>query len=470
MSTTDEITGMTATAMAKAIRERHLSAVEVVEAHLARIEAANPKVNAIVTLDAEGALRRARQADEAQAHGETLGPLHGLPVVHKDTELTRGMRTTFGSQIYKDFVPTESTLIVERQEQAGAISLGKTNTPEFAAGSQTFNTLFGATLNPYDPSMTCGGSSGGSAVAVATGMAALAEGSDLFGSIRCPSNFCNVVGLRPSVGRVPRVPQANGWNSMSVVGPIARTVEDVALFMSAIAGPDGRDPLSLDSRVDFLRPLARGFKGVKIAYSPDFGGLPVDPEVAEIMRKSAVVFESLGCIAVEACPDFTHANDIAMTMRAYSADLRLGSVMDEHPGVMKATIVGDIEAGRRLKGSDLARVARLRTQLFQQVHQFMQDYEFLVVPVNQVPPFPVTQEFVAEINGVKMNGYVDWVRSLSNITVTSLPAMSVPFGFTQGGLPVGIQLVGRYRDEFSLLQMAYAFEQATKAGSRRPVV
>ncbi|TAM88735.1 MAG: amidase [Candidimonas sp.] len=468
MAVGEEVFWMTATEMARAIRERRLSAVEGVTAHLARVETINPRVNAIVTLDAERALRRAKEADDAIAHGKILGPLHGVPVAHKDLEPTKGVRTTFGSKLYEDFIPTENSLLVERQEQAGAISLGKTNTPEFGAGSQTFNAVFGTTRNPYDLARTCGGSSGGSAVAVATGMVAMADGSDMFGSIRCPSNYCNLVGLRPSIGRVPRVPRADGWNSMSVVGPIARTVEDVALFMSVISGPDSRDPLSLDGTVDFLAPLGRDLAGVHVAYSADFGGLPVAPEVADVVRTSARVFEELGCVVEEACPDFRDANEIAMTLRAYSAELRLGRVMEEHPGILKPTLVGDIEAGRRLRGPDLGRAARLRTELFQRMHRFMEKYEFLLLPVNQVPPFPVDQEYVAEINGLKMASYVDWVRSLSYITVTAHPAMSVPAGFTSGGLPVGVQIVGRYRDEFALLQAAYAFEQATQVGLRRP--
>ncbi len=471
MSQNHDICYMTATEMAADIRAGRLSAYETVSAHLARIESINPKVNAIVTLHAEQALIAAKAADEDQAHGTTLGPLHGLPVAHKDLLLTKGMRTTFGSKIYEHFVPTENALIVERQLRAGAISLGKTNTPEFGAGSQTFNTVFGATRNPYDLSRTCGGSSGGSAVALATGMVALADGTDMFGSLRCPANYTNTVGLRPSVGRVPQIPELNGWDSLSVSGPMARNVADVALHLSVMAGPDARDPLSIaEDGARFRAPLERSLKGVRIAFNPTMGGLPIDKQISQVIEAQRQVFQDLGCIVEDACPDFRHAHEIAMALRAYSFELRLGPLLDKHPGIMKSAIVRDIEAGRKLGASQLARAEKLRTALFQRIHHFMQTYEFMVFPVNQVPPFPIEQEYVTEIDGVKMDNYIDWMRSLYYVTATTHPAISVPCGFTETGLPVGVQIVGRHRGEFELLQMAYAFEQATQIGLRRPAI
>ena len=471
MSQDNDICFMTATEMAASIRAGDLSAREIIGAHLARIDSINPKVNAIVTLHAEQALIAAKAADEAQVHGATLGPLHGLPVAHKDLLLTKGMRTTFGSKIHEHFVPAENSLIVERQQQAGAISLGKTNTPEFGAGSQTFNTVFGVTRNPYDLSKTCGGSSGGSAVALATGMVALSDGTDMFGSLRCPANYTNIVGLRPSIGRVPQIPELDGWDSLSVSGPMARTVKDIALHLSVMAGPDARDPLSLsEDGARFRAPLERNLKGVRIAFSPNMGGLPIDRQVSGVIEAQRQVFQEMGCIVEDACPDFRDAHEVAMTLRTHSFDLRLGPVMDQHPGIMKNTIVRDIEAGRKLSGSQLARTQKLRTALFQRLHRFMQTYEFVVFPVNQVPPFPIEQEYVTEIDGVKMENYIDWVRSLYYVTATTHPAISVPCGFTEAGLPVGMQIVGRHRGEFDLLQIAYAFEQATNAGLRRPAL
>ncbi|WP_019142342.1 amidase [Noviherbaspirillum massiliense] len=466
-----DICFMTATEMAAQIRAGQLSAREVMSAHLAQIERINPQVNAIVTLHAEQAMASAKAADEAQARGEPLGPLHGVPVAHKDLMLTKGMRTTFGSKVHEHFVPTRSALVVERQQQAGAISVGKTNTPEFGAGSQTFNAVFGVTRNPYDLSKTCGGSSGGSAVALATGMVPLADGTDMGGSLRCPANYCNVVGLRPSVGRVPQVPALDGWGNLSVSGPLARTVEDLALHLSVMAGPDARDPLAIsEDGARFRAPLAHDFRGVRIAWSPDMGGLPVDRRVVQAIDAQRKVFEQLGCRVEEACPDFRDAHEVFMAIRAYNFELQLGAVMDQHPGVLKDTVVWNIEAGRKLTGTQIARAEKLRTALFQRMHQFMQSYDYIVFPVNQVPPFPVEQQYVTEIDGVKMDNYIDWMRSCYYISATTHPAISVPAGFTQDGLPVGLQIVGRHRGEFELLQIAHAFEQATGIGRKRPAI
>jgi amidase len=466
---TQDLCFLSATAMAAEIRAGRLSARELMQAHLARIGDVNPKVNAIVTLHAEQALAAAAAADDAQARGASLGPLHGLPVAHKDLLLTRGMRTTFGSKVHEHLIPSRSVLAVERQQQAGAISIGKTNTPEFGAGSQTFNAVFGATRNPYDLSKTCGGSSGGSAVALATGMVPLADGTDMGGSLRCPANFCNVVGLRPSAGRVPQVPALDGWDSLSVTGPMARTVQDLALYLSAMAGPDARDPMSIsEDGARFRAPLARDFHGTRVAWSPGMGGLPVDRRVSSVIEAQRAVFEQLGCIVEDACPDFRDAHEVFMDLRAYSFELQLGAVMDNHPGVLKDTIVWNIEAGRKLSASQLARADKLRTALFQRMHQFMQRYDFIVLPVNQVPPFPVEQQYVTEIDGVAMESYIDWMRSCYYVTACAHPALSLPCGFTDDGLPVGMQIVGRHRGEFELLQIAHAFEQATGVGQRRP--
>lgn len=462
---------MAATELAAEIRSGHLSAREVMEAHLAQIDMINPRVNAIVTLHGEQALAAAKAADEAQARGALIGPLHGLPVAHKDLMLTKGMRTTFGSKIYEHFIPTQDSLIVERQQQAGAISIGKTNMSEFAAGAQTFNNVFGPTLNPYDLSKTCGGSSGGSAVALATGMVALADGTDMGGSLRCPANFTNVVGLRPSIGRVPQFPAPDGWGTLSVSGPMARSVQDVALHLSVMSGPDPRDPLSItEDGARFRAPLERSFKGARVAWSVDMGGLPVDKRVSRALDAQRCVFEDLGCIVEDACPDFRDAHEVFMTLRAYNFELQLGTLMDQHPGGLKDAIVWNIEAGRKLTGMQIARAEKLRTELFQRMHHFMQTYDFIVCPVNQVPPFPIEQQYVSEIDGVKMGSYIDWVRSCYYISAATNPAISVPCGFTDDGLPVGMQIVGRHRCELDLLQVAHAFEQSTNFGRSRPPI
>ncbi len=453
---------LTATELALKIRSGEISAVETMEAHLAQIEKVNPQVNAIVTLVPELALEQARKADEKLAQGGKLGPLHGLPVAHKDLVPTKGIRTTFGSPIFQDFVPEEDALLVERIRNAGGISLGKTNTPEFGAGSQTFNQVFGVTKNPYDLSKTCGGSSGGAAVSVACRMLPFADGSDLGGSLRNPTNFCNVVGFRPSVGRVPSWPNESGWNSFAVDGPIARTVEDTALLLSVLAGPDARSPICLpESGAVFQQSLERNLKGIRIAWSADLGGLPVDSRVTETLEAQREVFEDLGCIVEEGFPDFTDADEIFKTFRAWYFELKLASLLPEHREKMKETVIWNIESGMKLSGPELGRAEVKRTALFHRVREFMKNYDFLALPVSQVPPFPLEQEYVSEINGMKMETYLDWMRSCYYITVTGQPAISVPSGFTDDGLPVGLQLVGRPQDDLGVLQLAYAFEKAT---------
>ena len=453
---------LTATELGQKIRSGEISAVETMEAHLAQIEKVNPQVNAIVTLLPEMAMEEAQKADEKLAQGGKLGPLHGLPVAHKDLVPTKGIRTTFGSPIFQDFVPEEDALLVERIRNAGGISLGKTNTPEFGAGSQTFNQVFGVTKNPYDLSKTCGGSSGGAAVSVACRMLPFADGSDLGGSLRNPTNFCNVVGFRPSVGRVPSWPNEAGWNSFAVDGPIARTVEDCALLLSVLAGPDARSPICLpESGAVFQQSLERNLKGIRIAWSADLGGLPVDSRVTETLEAQREVFEDLGCIVEEGFPDFTDADEIFKTFRAWYFELKLASLLPEHREKMKETVIWNIESGMKLSGPELGRAEVKRTALFHRVREFMQNYDFLALPVSQVPPFPLEQEYVSEINGMKMETYLDWMRSCYYITVTGQPAISVPSGFTDDGLPVGLQLVGRPQDDLGVLQLAYAFEKAT---------
>ena len=453
---------LTAVELAQKIRSGELSAVETMEAHLAQIEKVNPQVNAIVTLLPEMAMEAARKADEKLARGEEVGPLHGLPVAHKDLVQTKGIRTTFGSLVYENFVPDEDALLVERLREAGAILLGKTNTPEFGAGSQTFNKVFGVTKNPYDLTKTCGGSSGGAAVSVACRMLPFADGSDLGGSLRNPTNFCNVVGLRPSVGRVPSWPSESGWNSFAVDGPIARTVEDTALMLSVLAGPDLRSPISLpENGAVFRNSLERNLKGIRIAWSSDLGGLPVDSRVTKTLEAQRAVFEDLGCIVEEGFPDFSDADEIFKTFRAWFYEMNLSSLLPEHRDKLKETVVWNIEAGMKLSGPELGRAEVKRTALFHRVREFMQNYDFLALPVSQVPPFPIEQEFVSEINGVQMETYLDWMRSCYFISVTGQPAISVPCGFTEDGLPVGLQLVGKPQNDLGVLQLAYAFEKAS---------
>ena len=462
-----DICSLSAVEMARLIRTKEISARDVMAAHLAQIERVNPRVNAIVTLLAERAMDRASAADEALARGEEVGPLHGLPIAHKDLQPTKGIRTTFGSPIYKDFVPADDSLLVERIRNAGAIALGKTNTPEFGAGSQTFNPVFGSTLNPYDLTKTCGGSSGGAAVALACGMLPIADGSDMGGSLRNPASFCNVVGFRPSAGRVPVWPAVTAWSTLSVDGPMARSVADVALLLSAISGPDRRSPIALaDPGGPFSAPLGRDFKGVRIAWWRDLGGLPVDPRVRQAVNRQRRVFESLGCHVEDAEPDFADFDEVFKTLRAMAFLTGVADRVGAHRDQVKDTILWEIDRGERLTPREIARAETKRTELYHRMREFMDRYEFFVLPVTQVPPFDVAQPYVTEIDGVAMETYIDWMKSCYFISIVGNPAISVPCAFTPEGLPIGLQIVARHRDDWGLLQMAHAFEQATGGSAK----
>ncbi|MFN0109408.1 MAG: amidase [Blastocatellia bacterium] len=458
--------------LARMIRQKQVSAAEVMAAFIAQINRVNPKVNAIPTfIGEEAAMRAAKQADERLTKNEPLGALHGLPVAVKDLVATAGIRTTQGSPIYKDTVPTEDALMVQRMKAAGAIVIGKTNTPEFGAGSHTFNPVFGATRNPYDLTKSAGGSSGGAATALACGMLPMADGSDLGGSLRNPASFCNVVGFRTSPGRVPAYPSDNVWNNMAVLGPMARTVADVALLLSAQAGPDSRVPISLNEPGwTFTRPLGRDFKNVRVAWSRSLAKYPFQAAISETVDKSRSVLASLGCQVEDAEPDLRDADEIFQTMRAWSMAQARSEDLKRHRPLMKDTVIWNTEKGLKLTGLDVSRAEAKRTQLYQRVHQFLQRYEFFVLPVTQVGPFPIEWDWVREINGQKMETYIDWMASCYAITVTGLPAISVPCGFTKDGLPVGLQIVGRHQQDFAVLQLAHAFEQATQFGKIRPAV
>jgi amidase len=454
--------------LAQMLTARKVSATEVMKAFIAQIERVNPKVNAIVTFVPELALAAAKRFDSRKKSPER-GVFAGLPIAYKDLVPTKGIRTTFGSKVYEKKIPEENHLLVDRLSQAGAITLGKTNTPEFGAGSQTFNAVFGATRNPYDPSKTCGGSSGGGAVAVACGMLPFADGSDLAASLRNPGNYCNVVGFRPTPGRVPGWPSANAWDTLSVMGPMARTVSDAAFLFSAMAGPDPRAPTSISEPGKvFAGRLARSFKKTRIAWSRDLGGLPMDPRVTAVLESQRKIFSSLGCAVEEAQPDFAGATEAFETLRAVGFLGRYGAVMKDHRNKLKDTVIWNIEEGLKRSAEQIARAEATRTALFHRMRAFLERYEFLVCPVNQLPPFPVDVHWPREIAGERMGNYLDWMKSCYYITITSHPAISVPAGFTPEGLPVGIQIVGRYRDDLGVLQLAHAFEQATQIWNRRP--
>ena len=460
---------LSAVEMARLIRGKKLSAREALAAHLKQIERVNPKVNAIVTLVADMAADAAAKADERQARKETLGPLHGLPVAHKDLLETRGIRTTFGSLLFKDYIPAEDDIVVERMRRAGAIIIGKTNTPEFGAGSQTFNKVFGATRNPYDLTKTCGGSTGGGAVSLACGFAPVVSGSDTGGSLRNPAAFCNVVGFRPSIGRVPNPKAAFAWSTLSTSGCLGRSVADLAYVLGTIAGPDSRAPLSINEPGEhFARPLDRNFKGVRVAWFKDLGGVPFDPRVRAVVDGQRKTFESLGCIVDEAEPDFAPAEIAFRVLRALASANAHGAQLRDHPDPFKDTLKGEIEEGLRLASMDIARAETAHAQLWRGFQAFLEKYEYFILPTTQLPAFDIDTPYPTEIAGVKFNNYIDWMKSCWYISATGNPAASVPAGFTPEGLPVGVQIVGRNKEDFSVLQMAHAFELATGFGKKRP--
>jgi amidase len=451
----------TAREMAAAVRHREISAAELLDLHLDRIAERNPQLNAVVSLDEKRARAGAAAADEALARGDELGPLHGLPFAFKDTHAAGGWPATYGSTLFADHVPDHDELLVERVRKAGAVTIGKTNVPEFAAGSHTFNSLFGTTLNPVDPARSAGGSSGGAACALAAGMVPLADGSDMGGSLRNPASFCGVVGMRPSFGRVPEWPQLNHWETTSVGGPMARNVGDVALLLSVLAGPDPRAPQALgDPGTTFAEPKPASLSGLKVALSIDLGGaFEVDHEVAAVVEAAAESLARAGARVSAGHPDLGLAEDTFRTLRAWHFQARFGRLLAEHPNAFKASLADNIREGESLTGADVARAYAQRTALSESMRAFFTSYDVLVLPVSQVPPFPADQEFPASINGRPMATYLDWMRSSYFITVTGCPAISMPAGTTQDGLPIGVQLVAPHGADLRLLEIARAFEE-----------
>jgi amidase len=463
---------MSARELARMLATRAISAREVMSAFLGQIDRINPKINAIVAkLDDEKCLSLAEEADRCLARGDRVGPLHGLPFAFKDLDPAVGFPMTRGSTIYKDFVPSEDSVLVERLRGAGVIAVGKTNVSEFGMGSHTYNEVYGTTLNPYDLSKSAGGSSGGAGAALAAGLLPLASGSDLGGSLRNPANFNNIVALRPTVGLVPSAPVALPFLGFTVKGPMARSVADTAFLLGVMAGADARDPAVYPSDpAIFAGPLERDFKNTRVAWCLDLGGLPLDRRVRAVLEKQRNSFVELGCIVDEACPDLSDADEVFLTLRAWNYWHTLGPLLEQHCSAMKPEAVWQIEQGRHLSGDDIAAAMERHGELMQRMRRFYDGYEFLICAVNQVPPFDAKISWPTEIDGVKMENYLSWMKSAYWITATFCPAISVPAGFTDDDLPVGIQIVGRYRDDFGVLQIAHAFEQATGFGQRRPAI
>jgi amidase len=459
--------------LVKLYRARRTSPHEVMQALFARIDTVNPSVNAVVTLAREAALWNARRATAALKRGAALPPLFGVPVAIKDVTPTAGIRTTHGSKLFEDHVPTEDALVVQRLRAAGAIVLGKTNTPEFAFGPNTVNTVFGATRNPWDLTRTAGGSSGGSAAALATGMCPLAEGTDLGGSLRGPAAFCGVIGFRTTPGLIPRYPSALAWDSYSVEGPMARTVADTALMLSVMAGPDDRAPLSyeVDTRQFAAAVKAPSVKGWRVAWTLDLGGLVlVDDEVRAVFEQAVSVFRSMGARVEAACPDMSDVPEIVRLTRGLLMVARHADKLPEHRAVLQAGLVENTEAGLALTSREVAEGELRRTRQWQRVREFLETRDVWLTPTMAVPAFPIEHPHILEVNGRPVGKAMQRSHLTYAFSVLGLPAISIPCGFTGAGLPVGLQIVGKRRGEATVLRAAAAFEAAQPWRARVPPV
>jgi amidase len=461
-------------ALARHIAARQLSCVEIMTAYLDHIERLNPRVNAIVALqDRANLLLQAREHDVQLARGELMGPLHGFPFAVKDLVPVRGIRMTMGSPILKDFVPPADSVMVERLRKAGAIFIGKTNTPEFGLGSHTYNPVYGATCNAYDQSRSAGGSSGGAAAALALRMLPIADGSDHAGSLRNPAGWNNLFGFRTSFGRVPADGRDAWLPSMGVLGPMARNVPDLAMLLSVQAGYDARVPLSVsDDGSVFAGPLDTDPRGKRIAWVGDFNGnVPYEPGVLDICKRALKTFEQLGCVVEEVLPDFP----IDTVWRAW---LRLrawqngGTLLPYYQDLAKRALlkpeaVFEIESGLKLSGFDITGASLVRTEWYQSVRRLFERYDYVVAPTAQLFPFDVNMHWPNEIAGRRMETYHEWMKGMVLVTMSGCPALAVPAGFSDQGLPIGIQIVAPNHAELSCLQLAHAYDVATNWVSRR---
>jgi len=464
-----EICYMSALDMTQAIRTRKLSPVEVIDAVLSRIQRLNPKINAYCTILDERARKQAREAEVKVMKGDELGPLHGVPMSIKDLTYTEGVRTTSGSKMYENFIPDHDAIIVERLKAAGAIMLGKTNTPEFGFMGVTDNMLFGPTRNPWNLERHAGGSSGGAAAAVAAGMGPLSQGSDGGGSIRIPSSFCGVFGIKPSFGRIPRGAGSSDWQTLSQHGPITRTVRDAALALEVMAGRDDRDRHSLpDTNLHYLALLNDNLKGLRVAWSPDLGYAAVEPQVLEKTSAAVSIFETLGCTVEMATPDITNPGRAFSLIWAVNYAAAYADQLDEWGDQMDPRLVALIKQGNDRLAVEYAQAALEREQLHDRLLPFFETYDLLLTPATAVSAFDVRKLELTEIGERKGSSWLDWTPFTYPFNCTGQPAASIPCGWTNDGLPVGLQIVGRRFDDATVLKAAAAFESASPWSYRRP--
>ena len=465
---TASLVGKSASALVDALKEEAVSPLDLLDALEERIAFVEPAVNALPTLCFDRA--RDNAAALMRKPVEQRGRLAGLPVAIKDLTEVSGVRTTFGSRIYADHVPQQSDILVENIETEGGLVYAKTATPEFGAGANTFNEVFGATLNPWNTSRSAAGSSGGSAVALATGMAWLAQGSDFGGSLRNPASFCGIVGLRPSPGRAAATPGTLVDSVLSVEGPMARTVEDVGLFLDAMTGENPLDPVSLPRDGTSYREAARMMPQLrKVAFSADLGITPVDPEVVEICRKAAFRLADEGVVVEEAHPDLSLAHTVFQTLRAKSYAAAHAHKLRDFPDLLKPETIWNIEKGLALSVPEIIEAEIGRGEMIRNMVAFLRDYDLLMTPATIVSPFPVEQRYVAECAGVRFESYIDWLAIVYAVTLTTAPALSLPCGFTAEGLPVGLQIVALPRGEAALLSGAGFLEKLLDLGTVNPI-
>ena len=470
MADARDLIRLTATEAVGLLRRRELSPLELIDAAAARIEAVDGEINALPTRCIERAREQAK-ALMARSGPAPEGPgwLGGLPIAVKDYNDVAGVKTTHGSPIFAENVPEASDITVETLEANGTIPIAKSNVPEFA-GANTFNEVFGATRNPWDLGRSVGGSSGGSAAALATGQVWLATGNDLGGSLRTPASFCAVVGLRPSPGRVPRGPTEMPFDPLWVEGPLGRTVADVALMLDAEVGEHPGDPFAMPPpAVPFSAALREAEGPTRVAFSPDLGFAAVEPEVATVCAGAVQRFADLGAAVEEACPDFSGAAEAFQTLRALLFSVTKAPLLEAHCDQIKPEIVWNIEKGVELSAEEIARAKAERGALYQRVSRFFERYDILACPTTQVAPFPVDVRQPMEIAGRELATYIDWIAITFAITLTACPAISVPCGFTEAGLPVGLQLVGRPHGEAALLAAAHRFEAASGISQDLPI-
>ena len=462
----ESVVEQTAVEQRRLLGEKEISARELLDAHLQRIDEVNGTVNAIVGMDPDVAIGRAAAVDEAVAAGAELGPLAGLVTAHKDLLDTADFPTTYGSALYADKRPTTDAQLVARVKAAGAVALGKTNTPEFGVGSHSFNPVYGTTVNPYDPSVSAGGSSGGAAAALRCGMVAIADGSDAGGSLRNPAAWNNVVGFRTSPRVVPSVVPGNAWVSISISGPMARTVDDLILQLRVHSQPDTRDPMNRP--IDLPEVIDEPTEPLRVAWSPTLGGLPIEADVAVVLSSFMGDVEGTGWTVTEDEPNLEGADECFITLRAFMFANGPGRAFGDRLGEVKETLRGEVERGSKLSATEVASAFAKANELWQRAHDFFENYDLLIGPVTQVSPFPVDQEYPTEVAGQPMPSYLHWMLSNCRISATMLPAMSLPAGFTEAGLPVGAQLIGPPRGDVGVLQAAKTLEAATGHHARRP--